>query len=401
MTRGLTEAQRDSITVAYNYRKELERQATTVTERRGLESQLLELAGNQSELRRRELQTIQPANRGLQTMVWRIEDLKDGISDLENSVKDFRDIAKGLRTTASDLLAGDVSPLTPSEKYAQIKGKFTAASAAAASGDKTALEELSSLSKTFLEVSRDYNASGSAYTSDFNLVQAALASGAVSADAKADVAQLQLDATKAQTQAAADLAVALGKLTEAFQGRFGTTDTSKDGKVSLDEFKSEFKGLASNLTLVEVFNTLDTNGDNTLSLLEGAAPVVASAKGNVFTNGIVDRSTYFDLGLMGEAGPEAIMPLSRGPNGSLGVRVYASQQKAQAGAQSGSSEQALLDELRALRLEVKQLREQNNVGHNLNAQATARNAQTVAGSVEKSSSKAQYAAKIDRKVTLV
>ena len=473
MTRGLTEAQRDSITVAYNYRKELERQTTTVTERRGLEGQLLELADNQSEIRRRELQAIQPANRGLQTMVWRIEDLKDGISDLENSVKDFRDIAKGLRTTASDLLAGDGSPLTPSEKYAQVKGKFTAVSAAAASGDKTALEELSSLSKTFLEVSRDYNASGSAYTSDFNLVQAALASGAVSADAKADVAQLQLDATKAQTQAAADLAVALGKLTEAFQGQFGTTDTSKNGSVSLSEFKVGFKGLASDSILTEVFNILDTNGDNTLSLLESgnaleeasknayvealreagtalnggftalgtaysdgagtistalngvagsvgsvataignmavnvnvtvpsATPVVASAKGNVFTNGIVDRSTYFDLGLMGEAGPEAIMPLSRGPNGSLGVRVYASQQKTQAVAQSGGSEQALLEELRALRLEVKQLREQNNAGHSLNAQATTRNAQTVAGSVEKSSSKAQYAAKIDRKVTLV
>ena len=472
MTRGLTEAQRDSITVAYNYRKELERQATTVTERRGLESRLLELADNQSEIRRRELQAIQPANRALQTMVWRIEDLKEGISDLENSVKDFRDISKGLRTTASELLAGDGSPLTPSEKYAQVKGKFTATSALAASGDKTALEELSGLSKTFLEVSRTYNASGSAYTSDFNMVQSALAGGAVSADAKADVAQLQLDATKAQIQAAADLAVALGKLTEAFQGRFGTTDTNADGSVSLGEFKAEFKGLASDSTLTEVFNTLDTDGDDILSLLESgnvpeeasknayaealreagtaldngftalgtaystgsgsvstalntvagtissvataisnmsvsvsvtvpSAPVVASAKGNVFTNGVVDRSTYFDLGLMGEAGPEAIMPLSRGPNGSLGVRVYAPQQNSQARAPTGSSDQALLEELRALRLEVKQLREQNNAGHSLNAQATTRNAQTVAGSVEKSSSKARYAAKLDRKVSLV
>jgi hypothetical protein len=29
----------------------------------------------------------------------------------------------------------------------------------------------------------------------------------------------------------------------------------------------------------------------------------------------------FDMGLMGEAGPEAIMPLHRGPGGSLGVRA--------------------------------------------------------------------------------
>jgi phage-related minor tail protein len=40
--------------------------------------------------------------------------------------------------------------------------------------------------------------------------------------------------------------------------------------------------------------------------------------------GIVSRPTYFPmgsgLGLMGEAGSEAIMPLARGPDGRLGVR---------------------------------------------------------------------------------
>ncbi|MGF1500820.1 MAG: phage tail tape measure protein [Paracoccaceae bacterium] len=39
--------------------------------------------------------------------------------------------------------------------------------------------------------------------------------------------------------------------------------------------------------------------------------------------GVVDRATFFPmrdgLGLMGEAGPEAILPLSRGPDGRLGV----------------------------------------------------------------------------------
>ena len=42
------------------------------------------------------------------------------------------------------------------------------------------------------------------------------------------------------------------------------------------------------------------------------------------TGGIVSSATYFPMrggiGLMGEAGPEAIMPLSRGPDGKLGVR---------------------------------------------------------------------------------
>ena len=49
------------------------------------------------------------------------------------------------------------------------------------------------------------------------------------------------------------------------------------------------------------------------------------ARGGVFTNSIVDSPTMFKFakgtGLMGEAGPEAIMPLKRGPDGTLGVRA--------------------------------------------------------------------------------
>ncbi len=53
---------------------------------------------------------------------------------------------------------------------------------------------------------------------------------------------------------------------------------------------------------------------------------LASANGNVFDNtGIVNSPTLFKFangtGLMGEAGPEAIMPLSRGADGKLGVRA--------------------------------------------------------------------------------
>lgn len=55
----------------------------------------------------------------------------------------------------------------------------------------------------------------------------------------------------------------------------------------------------------------------------------AFAKGGAFANSIVDRPTFFKFargggfgtGLMGEAGPEAIMPLKRGSDGTLGVSV--------------------------------------------------------------------------------
>lgn len=50
------------------------------------------------------------------------------------------------------------------------------------------------------------------------------------------------------------------------------------------------------------------------------------AKGGSFASGSAD-SIPFQLGLMGEAGPEAIMPLERGPDGKLGVRAFGSGQE--------------------------------------------------------------------------
>jgi phage-related minor tail protein len=70
-------------------------------------------------------------------------------------------------------------------------------------------------------------------------------------------------------------------------------------------------------------------------LLAGAVGgLMPNAAGNAFSQGrvmpfakggVVAQATAFPMrggtGLMGEAGPEAIMPLSRGPDGQLGVRA--------------------------------------------------------------------------------
>ena len=53
--------------------------------------------------------------------------------------------------------------------------------------------------------------------------------------------------------------------------------------------------------------------------------LVPFANGGAFTNSIVSRPTVFPMangtGLMGEAGPEAVMPLKRDSRGRLGVTV--------------------------------------------------------------------------------
>jgi phage-related minor tail protein len=88
--------------------------------------------------------------------------------------------------------------------------------------------------------------------------------------------------------------------------------------------------------LMDFVGSIFGNVGNTGSLT-GTGPL-ASAKGNVFdtglqtfakggmfTNSVVSSPTLFKFaqgtGLMGEAGPEAIMPLKRDGNGNLGVRA--------------------------------------------------------------------------------
>jgi lambda family phage tail tape measure protein len=68
------------------------------------------------------------------------------------------------------------------------------------------------------------------------------------------------------------------------------------------------------------------------------------AKGGTFTNSVVSSPTLFKFakgtGLMGEAGPEAIMPLKRDSSGNLGVRAQAPQSNVNVTVINNSSEKA-------------------------------------------------------------
>ncbi len=75
-----------------------------------------------------------------------------------------------------------------------------------------------------------------------------------------------------------------------------------------------------------------SDSDTTANALGGVYDkngVVAFSHGDAFTNTIVQSPTFFRFatgsdfanGVMGEAGPEAVMPLTRSADGSLGVRV--------------------------------------------------------------------------------
>ncbi len=91
------------------------------------------------------------------------------------------------------------------------------------------------------------------------------------------------------------------------------------------------RNMLQSLAQAALTSALKPLGDALGGLLGG---LFANAKGNTFSagqvmpfadGGVVNSPTLFGmrggLGLMGEAGPEAILPLARGSDGSLGVRT--------------------------------------------------------------------------------
>lgn len=69
-------------------------------------------------------------------------------------------------------------------------------------------------------------------------------------------------------------------------------------------------------------NSFDFNPQlSTGSNFTYSKPLSTFAKGGAFTNNIATGPSLAPMAMFGEAGPEAIMPLSRGSDGSLGVQV--------------------------------------------------------------------------------
>ena len=138
-------------------------------------------------------------------------------------------------------------------------------------------------------------------------------------DLKTNIGTLALDVTDKLGDAFADFFT---------EGKRGFADLARSAIKELQRIivKAAFMKFIANPILG--FLNLNAKGN----VIEGGE-VVPSAMGNVFAKnkivpyamgGIVNKPTFFPMangaGLMGEAGPEAIMPLKRGANGKLGVQ---------------------------------------------------------------------------------
>ena len=260
---------------------------------------------------------------------------------LTGAANDAAASAEAWRQTAATLANGALQPLEAVEALRTAMHATGTEAETSLEGATLAAERLNAA------LAADEAGGGPAATLDATAVAAGRAGGAL--QSAADVARQSWDAAQAAVERTQEIAKELadditGPIKEAL----------KSGELSWQSFASAVSGIAQNLanrlidTAVKpiedaLFRALSGSGggggglfgwlSSTLGGLFGmggtfarggafgpAGEITAFARG-----GVVSRPTVFPfargIGLMGEAGPEAILPLRRGPGGRLGVEA--------------------------------------------------------------------------------
>jgi hypothetical protein len=194
------------------YDAENARQLEKLNARRDLEVRLMEAQGNAAGAlalsREIELSQTEASLRDLMRQVYAAEDAAQASDEMRNSLTGtadrFRQFAQELRDFRDGLLVDDTSAAA-AYRAAQVKWMTT--SALAATGNETALGNLSGAGRDFLDASRNRAGSALQYQRDLAMVLRGVDTAIAVSDDTVDIAQAQLDgilaidATLAQIQA--------------------------------------------------------------------------------------------------------------------------------------------------------------------------------------------------------
>ncbi|ABX37305.1 hypothetical protein Daci_4676 [Delftia acidovorans SPH-1] len=395
-TEGMSEAEK----AAWDYNQALREEIARLDQRTDLERRLLELQGNTAELRKRELAALDPSNRALQERIWAIEDEKAAQSaaydmfrravdrdreELQQRVSVVQETINAIASSV-DVLKGAAQELygtvDSTAQLAAVRGMVYIEQALDGVRAGRKLSEYTDIGGA-VQATRAGLASG-VYATDFERRRDALVwAGKFSelgdlGEIQLSVEERSLKALQSQLESLDTLAKRADDLVNGTAALTGTVDEhfnklmaflnpakpdqpaaggggsggaqlggggpSTVGTPVFDPDAGTLTypdGSVAHLTPDEVYWHKLIRGD------DWKGPVFAT--GAAFSSGVVSRPTVFDMGLMGEAGPEGILPLAN-VGGRLGV--YAA-----TGPGSDELTQALLAEIRAMRAELSELRQ--------------------------------------------
>jgi len=344
--------------------------ADIASERLGLENQLLQLLGDTDELRRRERESLDKSNRALYDQINAIKDQKSANEELARSFEQLRSVSESISDYLLKLDASQYAG-TPEQQAVTALDQFRNLASAALGGDVDAAQKLTSAADAAISLSKDAYASGAQFQSIYEEIKGTLG-GVVSSINIESYEQQQLALLQEQLDAINNVRTSAVTNSETNVNAIGTVDSSVDGlndglywwntqnlvtktlagilgvtsdaliyqreiaKATLAErygitytdgnYESTVQQFGSRTEkMLQAFQSLlgISNVDNlsqTTNVANAFQNLPAFADGGVFTNSIVSSPTRFNMAEMGEAGPEAIMPLHRGADGSLGVR---------------------------------------------------------------------------------
>jgi hypothetical protein len=242
---------------------------------------------------------------GLQkTVDTTLSDMKKAYGDLQKIQERFVNLGKTLKNYLADLIGGSSAYTSPEERYRAARAEFERLRFLAGQGDEDALSSLTSAGKTFLDASREYNASSEDFQRDFLAVTSAI-------QESLRFAEQQVVVTGAQLRIAENSFSALREIN-------GSVLSVTQGISALNTAMASYN--AAVLALAAAMRTPATGGGGSGVIVDNTGSVVynPSAPSGSPTNPIpVPRPTYvrsFAVGgyapsgfaMVGEQGPELV-----------------------------------------------------------------------------------------------
>lgn len=136
---------------------------------------------------------------------------------LQNIADKMKGFSDSLKTFKDTLIMGDFSTKSSSEKYATAKANYESTSALALGGDQTAIGNFEKVASEMLKLSRDVNASGVNYTADYERVLMETETLRKFTSTQVDVATASLDALKEQVKGLLDIKESVMTVTAAIE----------------------------------------------------------------------------------------------------------------------------------------------------------------------------------------
>jgi hypothetical protein len=124
--------------------------------------------------------------------------MQKAYQDLSSIQDRFIKLSKSLRSYMDELVGPASQTISPEQRYFLARQEFERIRSLAGTGNEEALGALASVSKTFLDASRNYNASSEAYQTDLAMVVSAVEASTQYADDQVALAQQSLDIARGQ-----------------------------------------------------------------------------------------------------------------------------------------------------------------------------------------------------------